>query len=290
MTIRKSANACLVSLLAGSILYSATASAQSSGAWEPCGGNTDKLWAWGWAGNSSQHLTIENEGSRKRITRMNDISGNGNHFLGAGEAHPGYQVGLSRNGYSTSLPLVAVDTYSDGTAIHRQYLNQSNSMAAQQFYLAFAGMDSRPDGHRVVWGSTNNDRFRLDQDNNRANITIGGNEYRLTGDDAWDNGPVLVEVWRDAGNSIRVWVNGTDVTSGTVTESATFDMSGIGGGAASGGSAWDDYAFEYVACKGLPTTEQRNDVREYLRSKWGLYGASSPPPVAPNAPGNFGAQ
>jgi hypothetical protein len=221
---------------------------------------------------------------------MQDLSGNGNHFIGASEANPGYQVGFSRKGYSTSLPIVAVDTYEDGTAIHRQYLNQENSMQAQQFYLAFAGYESRTNGHRVVWGSTNSDRVRLDQLNNRVNITIDGNEYRLTSDDAFSDGPLLVEVWRDAGNTLRVWINGSDKTLNSISESATFDLSGIGGGAASGGSAWDDYAFEYVACDGLPSSGQRADVREYLRSKWDLYGEPGPEPVAPLAPGNLIAE
>ena len=267
--------------MATALLFSHGVSAQ---AFEPCGGNSDKLWAWGWAGNNGQNLTIESDNFGPRIVRMNDLSGNGNDWVGASEARPGYMVGFSRSGYSTSLPLVAVDRFSDGTQIYRQYLNQNGTMSTGDFYLAFAGYDSRDAGNRVVWGSTSSNRVRLNQERNRVDSTIGGNEHRVSVIGAWSDGPILVEVWRNSSGQLTAMINGQDRTDGSVSESATFSLSGVGGGSASGGSAWDDYAFEYIACDGLPSSSQRNEVREYLREKWDLFGQVSPPPPEPNPP------
>ncbi len=271
----------------GMLMLSGPAIAQS---WEPCGGNSDNLWAWGWAGNNGQYVTTQTDNFGPRIVRMTDLSGNGNDWTADSDARPGYQVGFSRGGYSTSLPIVAVQQFADGTQIYRQYLNQSATMSAGAFYLAFAGYDSRSDGNRVVWGTSSSNRVRLNQERNRVDITIGGNEYRLTSNGAWSNGPILVEVWRDSSNRLTAMINGVDQTDGTITESSTLRLSGVGGGSVSGGSAWDDYAFEYIACDGLPSASQRGEVREYLREKWDLFGSVSPPPPAPNAPANLVAQ
>ena len=267
-----------VAVAAVAVSLPAIASAQ---AWAPCGGNSDKLWAWGWAGSNGEHVSIEHDNFGPRIVRMTDLSGNGNDFIADSDARPGYQSSFSRGGYSTSLPIVAVDTFADGNQIFRQYLNQNATMSTGQFYLAFAGYESRPAGHRWLWGSSGSNRVRLNQEKNRVDVTIGGGEHQLSVDGAWSDGPVLIEVWRDASNRLTVVVNGSDRTDGNVTNSATFNLSGIGGGAASGGSAWDDYAFEYIACDGLPTSTQRDEAREYLRDKWDLFGQVSPPPPPP---------
>lgn len=287
ISVRRVLSNRVTALIAVSVLVPEVGQAQ---AWAPCGGNTDKLWAWGWAGNNGQHVTIQNDNFGPRIVRMTDLSGNGNDFIADSEAQPGYQSSFSRGGYSTSLPIVAVDTYSNGTQIYRQYLNQNSTMSTGPFYLAFAGYESRPAGHRVLWGSTGSNRVRLQQEKNRVDITIGGGEHNLSVDGAWSDGPVLIEVWRDGSNRLTVMVNGSNRTAGSVTNSSTFNLSGIGGGAASGGSAWDDYAFEYIACNELPTSAQRDEVREYLRDKWNLFGPVSPPPPAPNPPANLIAE
>lgn len=260
---------------------------------DPCGGATDKLWAWAWAGQNGNNVTLNRNNFGLEIAHMQDQSGNGNHYYNDDPfnqnppTRPGYQVGFSRNGYSTNLPLVGLHSYSDGTAIYLQWMKQDASISAGEFYLAFAGYDSRDGGHRVVWGTTSSDRVRLEQERNSVDISIGGSDHRLTSPGTWQNGPILVEIWRDASNRLHAWVNGTDATDGTIIEDAIFNLSGIGGGTAAGSSAWDDYAFEYIACRGLPTTSQRYDVREYLRSKWNLFSDSGIPPAdepRPNPP------
>ena len=276
-----------------SLICAASAGAQS---FEPCGGRSGSLWSWGWAGNNGQYVTIENDNFGPRIAYMVDQSGNGNDYFNDDPfnenppTRPGYQVGFSRSGYSTSLPIVGVNAFSNGTNIYLQFMEQSNPIAAGAFYLAFAGYESRPDGHRVVWGTTSSDRVRLEQVDNQVNITIAGRELSLTGRNAWSDGPVLIEVWRDAGGNLRAWVNGSDKTSGSPNATGTFNMSGIGGGIPAGSSAWDDYAFEYVACDDLPSDSQRAATREYLRSKWNLFGPTAPPPPSPNPPSNLVAE
>lgn len=279
-------------VLASAALFLSVVAPQerAAAAWAPCGGAEGTLWSWAWAGNDGQNVTTERDNWGPRIAHMIDLSGNGNDYFNDDPfnenppTRPGYQDGFSKSGYSTTLPIIAVNSFSDGTSIYLQFMEQQNEIDAREFYLAFAGYDSRSDGHRVVWGTTSSDRVRLEQVDNRVDITIGGNERRVSTKNAWSNGPVLIEVWRDTANNLRAVVNGEDVTDGSPNVSAVFAMSGIGGGIPSGHSAWDDYAFEYIACKGLPSAQERDETREYLRAKWGLFGEPAPSPVAPNPP------
>lgn len=258
--------------------------------WMPCGGNEGNLWSWAWAGANGENVTTERDNFGPRIAHMVDLSGNGHHYFNNDPfdedppTRPGYQVGFSHGSYSTSLPIVAVNRFADGTQIYLQWMDQEGSMAANEFYLAFAGYESRSGGHRELWGTTSEDRVRLEQVEKSLDITIGGREHQLTDDGAWESGPVLIEIWRDGAGNLTAFVNGVDRTDGAPRESAVFDLSGIGGGIVAGNSAWDDYAFEYIACDGLPSAAERFEVREYLRSKWGLFGSTAPPPTAPMPP------
>lgn len=268
--------------------------AHSATVWEPCGGAADTLWAWAWAGENSSNVTLSTNNFGTEIRFMGDLSGNGNDYFNDDPfnqdppTRPAYRNAPTIGSWSTSHAIVGSDNYDSGSRAYVQYMHQASDMvASSDFYLAFAGYDSRADGHRVIWGTTGSNRVRYEQLENSVDISIGGTDLTLTGKDAWSDGPILIEVWRDAAGSLHAWVNGTDRTSGNISNSSTLRLNGIGGGDPAGNSAFDDHAFEYVACDGIPSSTQRADVREYLRAKWQLYGDAAPPPVKPNPPSEF---
>lgn len=265
-----------------------------------CGGADDKLWSWAWAGTNGQNVTTEaGDFGKPIITSMLDLSGNGHHYYNptptTPQSQPGYEAnGITRSGswgsYTTSLPVIGLDKYNDGAEIWVQsMLQQGTLVSTGDFYLAFAGMDTRGDGRRFIWGQDRVNSVRFHQEFNYILITIDGVDRRLSANYSVPNGPVLIEVWRETSGALHVWANGSDITEGTPTDTATFAMTGIGGPLGDD-SALDDYAFEFVACDGLPTSVQRSEVREYLRAKWGLYGEQGPPPVTPNSPTDLAVQ
>jgi len=237
-----------------------------------CGGNSDKLWAWTWAGETGQHATVyDKPGTGLRITQLEDLSGNGNHFHNlTGTDEPGYQVGYSYQSYSTALPAIALNKYDGGKQLYVQFLLQDEALdASGGFYLAFAGMNTRDSGQREMWGTTTTDNVRLDQERDRVNATIGGVGLQLTADAAVPKGPLLLEVFRTDQGELHVSANGVDVGL-AITNDEVFQLSGTGFDG-TGSSGWDDVAFEYVMCKGLPTQEQRDHVRSELNQRWGIY-------------------
>lgn len=275
------------------LLAPAVGFAQSS--FQPCGGSSDKLWSWFWAGSNGQYATIENGDFGKPIvTYLEDLSGNGHHYhntQGGVQSQPGYQVGVSASGYSTSLPAVGLSSYADGTNIWTQSLLQyGNFSASGEFYLAFAGMNTRTAGRRWLWGTDSSHNVKLEQTDNRVEFTLGGSAQNISARDSLPSGPILLEVWRDSSNFLHVSANGTEITAGSPTASGTFAMTGVGG-PLNHESAWDDYAFEYIACDGLPTSAQRGEVRTYLNNKWGLFGGSGGgATVRPLPPSGLGAE
>ena len=244
-------------------------------AFDPCGGSAGSLWSWAWAGQAGENVTTRSGPYGPVITELRDISGNGRHYFNTtGEREPGYQVGLRQGGYETDLPVVAIDRYANGSQLYLQWMNQNDTMRANEFYLAFAGMNSRDAGNRDLWGNNTTNLVWLDQGGNRAYIVINGSEVQLTPRGSLPKGPLLLEIWRDETGKLHTWANGQDVSSPGASSSATFSMTGIGWDQ-SGTSGWDDYAFEYVACDDDVTDLGRRDVREYLNAKWGLFGSSN---------------
>ena len=264
---------------------------------QPCGGSSGKLWSWAWAGNGGSNVTLNSNNFGTEVSYMGDLSGNGNDYFNDDPfnqdppTRPAYRSSFSLNGYSTSHPIVGADVYDSGDNAYLQYMFQPNDMVAPgEFYLAFAGYESRSGGQRMIWGTTGNNFVRYDQLEHRIDIRISGASAFLTDKDSWSNGPILIEVWRDGANNLHTWINGAPKTYGNPSLSGNFALNGIGGGEPSGNGAFDDYGFEYIACDGLPTPTQRQEIREYMRSKWGLYGSISNPPVAPAAPMNLTAE
>lgn len=236
----------------------------------PC---DDQLWAWAWGGEDGAFVELEGDPPEQWIRRMVDQSGNGRDYVNEGPEMPAYQLGYSWDDgdYSTELPIVAVNTRDTGMLVYEQYMFQDESLdAAGGFYLAFAGMNTRDGGQRELWGTTEQDTVRLDQERDRVNIVIAGQNQSLTAEDAMDKGPLLLEVWREDDGSLHAFINGADASEPGAMSGATFALSGIGSDQ-TGSSGWDDYAFEYIVCAGVPTGMQRDAVREYLRDKWGLY-------------------
>lgn len=270
----------------------------AQGTTELCGGKDDKLWAWAWAGANGEHVTTEaGDFGKPIITFMADLSGNERHYFNptptTPQSQPGYEPnGLTRSGswgtYTTDLPVVGLEKYNDGTEIWVQSMLQDATLVSDgEFYLAFAGMDTRGDGRRFIWGQDRVHSVRFHQETNHILITINGVDRRLSANYSVPNGPILIEVWREASGALHVWANGSDITDGNPTDTSRFEMTGIGGPLGDD-SALDDYAFEYIACDALPTQPQRAHVREYLREKWNLYEATDV--LRPNPPENLTAE
>jgi len=131
-------------------------------------------------------------------------------------------------------------------------------------------VNTRTTGERELWGTTEVDNVRLDQLQDRVNINIAGAPFQLTEGDAMEKGPLLLEIWRRRDGTLRTFVNGDDRSRPGIQSDGVFALSGIGFDQA-GTSGWDDAAFEYIVCHGLPNAARRREVREYLRAKWGLF-------------------
>ena len=177
--------------------------------------------------------------------------------------------------------MVAVETYNDGSIAWVQSLEQQGTLVSDgEFYLAFAGADTRGDGDRFIWGTSRSNTVRFNQIYNRIHIIIDGNNTRLTDNYAIPNGGILIEVWRESSGDLHVWADGVDVTDGSPNDTGTFTMTGIGGPLGDD-SAYDDYAFEYVVCDEVPTVAQRDELRAYLGAKWDLFdvGPRPNPPI-----------
>lgn len=261
----------------------------------PCGGAGDKLWSWAWAGESGEYVTSRVGDFQKLvITDVVDLSGNGHHYFNHELGGPhgpnqqtnpayepnGFTVDYYGGSYSTHRPVLAVETYNDGTLAYVQSMKQQGTLVTNGgFYLAFAGADTRGDGDRFIWGTTEADNVRFNQSVNRIHINIDGNNTRLSADYSVPNGGILIEVWREDSGALHIWADGVDVTDGSPVDNGTFSMTGTGGPLGVD-SAWDDYAFEYIACDNLPSALRRAEVREYLRAKWELFGEV----IRPNPP------
>ncbi|MEM6991325.1 MAG: hypothetical protein AAF721_12525 [Myxococcota bacterium] len=236
----------------------------------PCG---DLLWSWAWAGPMGENLTLVGDPGEELIERMADLSGNGRDYFNEGGDKPAFQVGYSWDDgeYSTRLPAIALHERAGGMQIFEQFMFQDESLdAGGGFYLAFAGMNSRDTGQREMWGTTEQDTVRLDQDDDRVNIVVGGQGFALTPAGSVPKGPLLLEIWRDDAGVFTVYVNGSDATEPGAASTNIFGLSGIGHDQ-TGTSGWDDVAFEYVVCDGLPDAATRDEARAILNARWAIF-------------------
>jgi hypothetical protein len=250
-----------------------------------------ELWAWGWAGQQSENLTLINGPRGKLITDMVDLSGRGNHFYNYGANKPAYQIGLNLNAstkggsYQTSLPIVGLDKYAGGSQVYGNILYQAKHLNAQGgFYLAAVCTNTRTGGERELFGTDNQNYVRLDQQRNNVTLKVGGVQQKVGKDGSLPKGILLLEIWRDDAGKVTCYGNGVDISVPRIKIPQTFALSGMGfdGG---GSSQWDDYWMEFVLCDALPPQAERDFLRGYLSSKWGIPGlgghAAPPSPSAP---------
>ncbi len=233
-------------------------------------------WAWGWAGERGEHLTLVEGPRGLRVERMTDLSGRGNHFFNYGSNQGAYQSGLSieadekGGAYATDLKLIGLDRYADGSQVYGNvYYQERRLNAAGPMYLAAVCMNTRIGGQRELFGTDAVHSLRIDQERDNVQLCINGTTRRVSRDGACPRGILLLEVWRDSTSRIVCMGNGADISAG-VTMGQTFAVSGLGFDG-SGSSQWDDYLMEVVMCDGLPTASEREALREYLRAKWDIW-------------------
>jgi hypothetical protein len=241
------------------------------------------LWTWAYAGDSAENLTIEsvapysqpaidtivNLASPGTNDYFNNDSGDDRH------GRPGHSFGFSSSSYSTALPCIAIEAWDGYSAPYAQYMYQAGHLnASGPFYLAAALVNSRTAGRRYLWGTDDVNWVKLIQERPDHHVRIriaGGAEAELCADGALPEGASIVEVWRDNNDDLTCFINGVDETVGSPNRSGTFAMSGFGGGEQSGGSGWDDWLMEILACDDLPTLEERASLREFLNNRWWIY-------------------
>jgi len=236
-----------------------------------------ELWAWTWAGDRGQHVDLV-AGSNGEIQLLHDLSGHGRDWTTFG-AKPGYQLGLTLPhpwratkgpAWSTSLPLISIDGYTQpggGGTDHfsNGYGWPASLNAAGEFYVAVACLNTRNNGTRELLGQDGHNLLRFDQSADSAELVLAGQRRTLAPAGTLPQGPMVLELWRDAGDVVTLQANGAVL--GTATIAGSFDVSGVGWDR-SGSSQWDDYAMEFVVCDGLPGSAERDDVRELLADRW----------------------
>jgi hypothetical protein len=227
------------------------------------------LWTWTWAGECGEHVTLEQGRNGPLISRLADLSANGNDLEPRAFHVPGYRVGLTlADGWTTDYPLIAINRYPDGQDHYGNTYFQERSLQGWNFYVAVAFTNSRTSGLRGLLGTTLEDNVQIDQDHNAVEITIAGNTYKT----AWGSlpaGAVLLEIARSISGEVLVFANGVQIGQ-SPPNFDRWDLSGTGHGLTSN-SHFDDYLLELVMFRGLPDQAFRQVVRDYFRSKWDLF-------------------
>lgn len=235
-----------------------------------------ELWAWGWAGADGSNVARVNGSGGDFISFMADLSGHGRHFFNNTSRQSGYQSTLSLDAstlggaYHTSYPVIGVHRFSNGVDHFGSIYYQSTELQANAgFYLAVAFVNTRDAGTRELFGTDDRHFTRLNQAAGDLYLTLNGVERKLT-DGTIPHGPLVLEIWRDNTGTMTVMENGLQASDGSVSISGRFDVSGFGFDQ-SGTSYFDDYLMEIVMCDALPPEAERDQIREYMRVKWGLY-------------------
>lgn len=250
----------------------------------PYGGKDGSLWSWAYVDERAKNYELVKASSRgMHLSVLRDLSGNERHYYNNNGLYPGYDRGLNLTAdwgtYQTDLTPIARHSFNDNGAIYGQYMDQLDTLRTDgEFYLTFAGMNTRTNGHRDLWGRTTTDIVRLNQDNNRnqLSMTINGVTKVITERQAVPKGPVLIEIWRDSEDNLKVIVNGVDISIPDLKFTGTLSLNGFGFDG-NGSSGWDDYAFEYIIADQVPTTAQQVATRDYLRTKWNLFEGTEVP-------------
>ncbi|MCA8942540.1 MAG: carboxypeptidase regulatory-like domain-containing protein [Planctomycetes bacterium] len=235
-----------------------------------------ELWAWGWAGADGSNLARVSGGGGDLISFMADLSGHGRHFFNNTSRKAGYESSLNLGAetlggaYATNLPLIGIHRYANGSDHFGSIYYQSTELAATAgFYLAVVMTNTREAGTRELFGTDGQHNLRLDQSSGDLYMTLGGFETKLT-DGTIPHGALILEIWREDSGRMTVMENGLEASDGSAFVNGRFDVSGFGFDQ-TGTSYFDDYLMEVVMCDRLPPAPERDQLREYLRVKWGTY-------------------
>lgn len=236
------------------------------------------LWSWCWAGVGGAYLDTEvisggdlviNDAVNLASPGTNDFFNNdtGDTRHGRPITFIGDDLPISVDGGAYSAPYP--DLMYGGGSGTVQYLKQTTAMGATgEFYVAIAVYMERTSGDRYFAG-VNNNGIKIGSVDRIVDVVINGVGNNLTASAAVPD-KAIVEVWRDSSNNLHCWINGADATSGSPSNSGTFNFSGYGG-AGAGVDTGDDWLFEQIACNALPTTAERLGIRNYLNDNWSMY-------------------
>lgn len=238
------------------------------------------VFAWWAAGNHGEFVETRNGPRGPLITRAKDLTGQGNDLVNyTGTLEAGYRVGVTLDAgqggpWSTALPMISIDRFGDINS--NGYQHYANVLYLQQPLVLsgpFAILDvlanSRTAGVRDYWGTTG-EGIRITQgDPGTIELTIQGTAQNIC--TTLPNGPVILEIVRDASDVITVTANGTDVTAAALDPMAgDLVIPLLGWDGIHGGSHCDDYRFEAVVCDADPGATDLAAVRAYWASRWGI--------------------
>lgn len=250
-------------------------SQSGSGVFDPT--DVAGLWAWADVSDERTSITTSSFNNYPNISAMTNIATPGtNDFSQAdNERRPGYAAsGFSIDGYSTALPPIAVENVPGSGNVYGQAMEQSGSLgAAGEFYLVAVVGNTRSDGIRYMLGSDTSNMVRLNQEKPNDHLLMaiaGSGETQICPDGSIPSGASLIEIWRDASNVIHVAVNGSEVGS-DVNMAGTLNLSGYGGGSFNWDSAWDDWLMTFLAFNALPDATTRQQIRDFVNTRWGVY-------------------
>lgn len=233
----------------------------------------NKLWAWTWAGETGQNLTLGTGSNGKPIIlQANDLSNNGRHWTNnTGASVPGYRQGVSYDNntkggtWSTTYGLLGIDKYPDGTQHFGNVYHHNEFKAAGDFYVGVVFANTRTSGERELLGTDSINYFRIDQQRDAATICIRGHAFKVVPNGGIAKGVQYIEILRDEQFNIAVNVNGALV--GQVTQPGAWNLKGTGFDGV-GTSQWDDDLFEIIMSKQLPDPQEIADVEDKVAQRW----------------------
>lgn len=229
------------------------------------------------AGNPSEEVidTLCNRADPGTNDYYNNDSQDSSHY------RPGYQEGFSASGYSTSRVAIGLSQYTppavSSSAPFGQYMYQSGNLGATgEFYMAIAVVSTRTSGDRYLLGTDASNHVRWYQTTGQRQLKMevaNGGEVSITPSNSHGTGAYLWEIWRDGSNDIYVrQTNGSGSTTyQEATISGTFAPSGFGGGSFNTSSSQDDFFLTYLLYDELPTSGERDQIKDFLETEWGLY-------------------
>lgn len=189
------------------------------------------------------------------VSTWADQSGNGNDFTqGTGTSQPLYKVNILN-----SLPAVRFDNTDDGMI--------SNMNVTGAFSIFFVYSSQATSGfHRALQGETANWLFGPYSGKHQI---YRGDSFGLfmVGPNVSAGTPVLVTIIRDGTGSIDFRVDQTDIVNAFAEAPGELVLGGAGGAFV---EPMNGDVFELVVYDAALSDTDRDDVEDYLATKWGL--------------------